>query len=846
MFQFIAWYLLVSLLGWLTFPLAYRLFPALADRGFSLARTFGMLVWGYIFWMAASLGLIQNNGGGLLLALGVLAVVSGSALLRPEGRKALGEWIRPNVRLIVTVEVLFFLAFAAVAVVRACSPEIAGTEKPMEVAFINAIMRSPTFPPRDPWLSGYAISYYYFGYVMAAMLAKATGTLGSVAFNLMLALVFALSAVGAYGVLYNLLSAWRRHRTRGANPKPATGLPLLGPFFLLAVSNFEGFLDVLHNLGLFWKLNPDGSGISSFWTWLGLLDLSQAPVQPLGWMPERNWWWWRASRVIQDLNLAGKVTGQSEIIDEFPAFSYILGDLHPHVLAMPFGLLAVAVALNLFLGGWNGETNLGAYRLPIRPAGLFWGGLVLGGLAFLNTWDILVGFALIVCAFVLARALETGWTWKRVTDALALALPLGLLSIMLYLPFYVGFSSQAGGILPNLIYPTRGVQMWVMFGPLFLAMFAYLAYLWRVEKQAVGWRVGIALAVAGIVLLWGCSWLLALWKPDYFSGILNEQCSGSAALCFYLAAWRRFIYGGSLLTLFALLGMGLAFLVRTEKGNGKAETAADRPAPASLNPAGFVVLLVCLGTLLVLAPDFVFLRDQFGWRLNTVFKFYYQAWLLWSVAAAFGVAVLLQALRAVWKWSFRVGLAAVVLMALAYPIFGVLSRTSYFQVPTFFRVLKSARLAGDASSWRTAAQVWTLDGGAYYQKIFPDDMAAAIWLRSAPDGNIVEATRQDASYRDEFDLISTYSGLPTILGWPGHESQWRGTYDGLQQRMDDIQRLYETNRWDEAQFILLKYYVRYVYVGTQEHDTYHVNALKFQQHLTSVFNQGQVTIYEVP
>jgi uncharacterized membrane protein len=66
----------------------------------------------------------------------------------------------------------------------------------MELAFINAILRSPTFPPHDPWLSGFSISYYYFGYVLTAMLAKFTGTLGSVAFNLMLALIFALSASG--------------------------------------------------------------------------------------------------------------------------------------------------------------------------------------------------------------------------------------------------------------------------------------------------------------------------------------------------------------------------------------------------------------------------------------------------------------------------------------------------------------------------------------------------------------------------------------------------------------------------------------------------------------------------
>ena len=154
---------------------------------------------------------------------------------------------------------------------------------------------------------------------------------------------------------------------------------------------------------LFWKFGPDGTATSTFWKWLDLQDLRTAPGLPLGWMPERFYWWWRASRVITEYNLAGV---WHEIIDEFPFFSYLLGDLHPHVLAMPFDLLAVGVALNLFMGGWKGETNLGFYRLPVRPAGLFFGALVLGGLAFLNTWDILSGFALLVGAYALLRALE--------------------------------------------------------------------------------------------------------------------------------------------------------------------------------------------------------------------------------------------------------------------------------------------------------------------------------------------------------------------------------------------------------------------------------------------------------
>jgi YYY domain-containing protein len=849
MTQFFLWYLLVSALGWLTFPLAYRLFPALADRGFSMARSLGMLVWAFIFWMMASLGIVQNDGGGLLLGLVILVVVSGSILARKEMRSTLREWIKSNVKLIVTVEVLFFLTFAFLAFVRAGNPEIVGTEKPMELAFINAILRSPTFPPHDPWLSGYAISYYYFGYVMTAMLAKATGTLGSIAFNLMLALVFALSAVGAYGLLFNLLVAWRKdHPAKGAI-KSLTGLPLLGPLFLLFVSNFEGFLEILHRHGAFWKFGPDGTVTSSFWKWLDLQDLRTPPTLPLGWIPERFYWWWRASRVITEYNLAGV---WHEIIDEFPFFSYLLGDLHPHVLAMPFDFLVVGVTLNLFMGGWKGVTNLGFYRLPIRRGGLFFAALVLGGLAFLNTWDILSGFALLVGAFALQRAMESGWTWKRVEDVFALGIPLGLLAILLYLPFYMGFSSQAGGILPNLENPTRGAQLWIMFGPIFLAIFAFLIHLWRTEKRPARWKVGFGLASALALLLWGVSWLLGLvakfTNPDLVAAYLAGDGMLNTALFFSATCVRRLSFIGGLLTLIFLLGSTLAFLLKGEifkRNTEMFESRTEHDSRTDYDPYQFVLFLILVGGVLVLAPDFVFLRDQFANRMNTIFKFYYQAWWLLSVAAAFGVAVLLQNLRGAWNWVYRVGLAITLFMALVYPVLGLLTKTENFKVPAFQQSLEQSRAGGNPPDWKTAAQVWTLDGGAFFEKVEPDDMAAAEWLRSATYGVIVEASKTDASYTD-YARISTYSGLPTVLGWPMHEAQWRGTYDPQGTRQDDIRRLYETSKWDEAQTILAQYGIRYVFVGTLERSTYHINDAKFQAHLLPVFQQGQVTIYEVP
>jgi hypothetical protein len=125
------------------------------------------------------------------------------------------------------------------------------------------------------------------------------------AFNLMVSLIFGLSAVGAYGILYNLLAMHQRRRPEPVEWSTVEGqpsgqpslssflFPLLGPLFLLIVSNVEGFLEVLHRKGFFWNFGAQRSPTSSFWTWLDLKDLSAPPLQPLGWIPERFWWWYR-------------------------------------------------------------------------------------------------------------------------------------------------------------------------------------------------------------------------------------------------------------------------------------------------------------------------------------------------------------------------------------------------------------------------------------------------------------------------------------------------------------------------------------------------------------------------
>ncbi len=316
--------------------------------------------------------------------------------------------------------------------------------------------------------------------------------------------------------------------------------------------------------------------------------MSQPPVPPLGWIPDRYLWWWRASRVISDYDLSG---GFKEIIDEFPFFSFLHADLHPHVLAIPFSLLAIGAALNLFLGGWRGELDLFGFRLRINLTGFAFLGLLLGGLAFLNTWDILVAAVLIVGSYVLSRVRESGWAWERAEDVFVLGIPLGIFSFLLYLLFYIGFSSQLGGILPNLVYPTRGAHLWIMLVTLLLPLYAYLIYLWRSEKRTGRWRLAFWLSLGLVLSLWVISWLIGLVirtaAPEVGDLFLQMQGVTDMGALFVQAGLKRLSHIGSLLTLLAVLVPALAFLLqqRPEIGDygrgylGRPDAAVRPPRP---------------------------------------------------------------------------------------------------------------------------------------------------------------------------------------------------------------------------------------------------------------------------
>ena len=802
----VLWYLLVAGFGWLSFPIAYRFLKALPDRGYAFGRALGLLLWGFVFWTLSSYGLLQNDLGGLITAAVLLTALSWWAWRQlPPGE--LRAWLRAHRFLVVAMELLFLVAFVFMAFVRYSRPEIFHTEQPMELAFINAILRSPSMPPHDPWLAGFSISYYYFGYLLVAMLAKLVGVTGSIAFNLGFITIFASAALGAYGLAVNLLSLYKPKAQRAL-----LWLACLAPLFVLVLGNAEGLLELAHARHAFWSADASGAQTSGFWTWLDVEDLTNPPSAEPRWTPRNYatgfWWWWRASRVINDQTFSG---GDQELIDEFPAFSFTLGDLHPHVLSMPFIMLAAGLALNVYLGGAERKEPLPFLKLRIEPGFLVLVACVLGALAFLNIWDFPIYVGLFALAYGLRTAQQAGWSWQRGFELVRLGFLLLIGGVVLYLPFYVGFTSQAGGVLPNLLNPSRGIHLWIMFGTLLIPLFAYLLFLWRREGTWSRLLTNILFGLVFVAGLWLFSLLISWLYATFFAGgelgqalaSLGAPDLGSLLL---VSITRRLAAAGGWLTLSILLGIACGLLVK-QAPNKEAGTA---PFAART----FVVLLVFLGALLVTAPEFVYLRDQFGTRMNTVFKFYFQAWQLWAVAAAVASAILLQELRRWGRVLFTVLLALVLATGLIYPLF------------SFSDVARNP--------------VGSLDGASY---LSPEVVQGIQWLQQAPLGNLVEAV--GGSYDANYARYATHSGQPGLMGWPGHEGQWRGgNVDWA--RIDDIQVLYSAADWQTAQAILEKYDVKYVVVGEWERNSYSVSESLFVENLIVAFQNPSVTIYQVP
>jgi YYY domain-containing protein len=775
----LAWWLVLQLFALAVLPAVLRIFRNLPDAGWAFARPVGLLFVGFLFWHGATFGLLSNAWPSIL---GTLLVVA--ALCWVLGwREAVGlaAFVRERRRTILTTEALFSLAFLAWVGVRAFDPDITATEKPMELLFLNGVLRSEQFPPIDPWLSGYAISYYYFGYLITGMIARLAAVPAEIAFNLMLPTLFALTATGAFAI--------------GACLGRTLRSGLLAAGLVLLVANLEPVFEILNANGL---LSP---GLQQF---LEIKDMPPPHDAP-GLFPGDNWWWFRATRVVGTPNGSLDYT-----INEFPFFSFVLGDMHPHVLALPFLFVAVGFALNLLRT--PGGLSLAALRrdpwtvLPV--------GVLFGGIGFLNTWDMPTMLFVLAGAFALHRLLDRGVIDRRlVREVLYGAVGALVLCIVLYLPFYLVFRSQAGGV--GVVVTKTQLKHFAMFwGPTYLLMLTFL-----LQQLSDTLRQAPKESWTRSPFVWGGTVLLALIAMLLYAPVVGLTLPLLVAA---LAVMSHHLVAPALPAIEPV--DEAPHPVRRRPRRAEAVEIAGGALPATVPREHlFALLLAFTGLLLILGTELVFIRDHFGNRMNTVFKLYYQAWALLALAGAYAAPLLLARLRSVPGKLWGGLLAALFAVTLLYPIGATLDKTNDF------------------------SRQPTLDGIAFWGRVKPDELPAIRWLQANVVGTpvIVEAT--GGSYRQEFGRFSSMTGLPTLLGWEGHEGQWRGRVEDAEQRKRDIDTIYRSTDQRQVLSTMAKYRAEYLVIGQTERDTYgrQANLDRYGQFMDVAYRQGSVTIYRI-
>jgi YYY domain-containing protein len=805
--QFLGWYFIITLVGLAALPLTLRLFGAFPGGKTAFARPLGILLTGYLFWIGNALGLLRNETGGAWLALLAAAALS----------LWLGRGLRDRLRAVdwnaaLLVEIVFLVGFIAWALVRAYDPAASHTEKPMDLMFMASIWASPTFPPHDAWLSGYPIAYYYGGYWMVMTLGRLIGSPPEIAYTLGQAAWFGLLLSSSFGLIYALL-----RQVRHAGAQVGRVVATLGGLLAAAMVGLAGNVQAI----LEW-LYAQGVNVTPLANFAQVRGFPESARVTHSWSIDPSWWWWRTSRVLADRSLTGD---HREVIAEFPAFSYVLGDNHPHVLAMPFVILVIALALAWFLQREAPAAE--GMRAPLLPPDRLLLGvttLALGSLLWLNTWDFPPYWLLLVAAaFVAAPAGKGERRWGRAAVVGAILLGGG---ILLFLPYFLTAQSQARGIAANFFNPTRLGQFLWMFLPALLAVCALLIIAWREAAPRRNTLILMIVAAIGLPILFlSAAWVLVMnsTMAERFLAENPVPQTGSAnQLAYLLERWIASPW--TLLLVAILLAVTVALWWRRV-----AQLDAERqPPPLATTATTFALMLAVLGLLLVYAPEFIFLRDNFGTRMNTVFKFYYQGWLLLGLAGAYGITHALAHLRAPERSITAVIFAApallLVLMGLVFPLAGAWSKTNGF--------------AGTA----------TFDASAWIRNSSPGEWAAAHWLRDLAPPNAVVLEAVGDSYQSDRSRISTLSGRATLLGWIGHERQWRGA-DYAQMaagREDAAERIYRFAQPAEIVQLVEEWEIDFVVVGPSERNVYAITPLeeeRFASVMDLVLDQDGVRLY---
>ncbi|MBO9542045.1 hypothetical protein J7643_15775 [bacterium] len=546
--------------GWIALPLSRRAFPNHPALAWGLSKTIGLLLVGWVVWLAAVVGHVPFERPLVLVTTLALALAAtGWTLWRDRiGLEQLGQ------ALALRQERWFLAAFVGYLFIRGFNPDILWGEKLSDAMFLSALLHDSQVPPRDLWLAGETVNYYYFGYFLVAMIAKALGTPLGLAFNLALALLFALSTSGMAAILL----AWLR--------------PAEGDLKLKWIAAGLGFQFFLGNLAGGVRLIENAR------------EVLAGPWERIG---------MGATRVLTFNN----IPSPGSTISEFPSFTFLFADLHPHLIAIPFSFLYLAGAFNLLVG---------------RVTWIFWAlmALTVGSFAAMNSWEVPIAAFVLFTAACLGAAGSSA-PIKRACLRGALVFGACAAGLAAFFPFFQHFVAPHGAKGIQLILDSRiTLGSWLQhFG-----LFVFLAGTWLILRVRANKARLTLFGLPG----WASGGLMLL-LPALIAIVLRSPLLGLLSL--------------GLVTLGGLLWVEKSPQIR------------------------FGLLSLALALAIAVGADLFSIHDH-G---NTIFKLYMPVWTLLSLGSVLALKEVLRwfadrprAPRRVWKASF----GTLVALALTFPL----------------------------------------------------------------------------------------------------------------------------------------------------------------------------------
>jgi YYY domain-containing protein len=800
------WYIHLFFIGIIFLPLTKRLFSKFFDKGYAFSKTLGVICISYLTFILGIFHIAPFTQTILYLVIGIFGAINLYIYLKSDDK---GEFIFGHFSkqfVYIFEELLFIVSILFLAYVRGQEPSLHGLEKFMDFGFMNSILNSTHFPPLDMWYSagpdlkgvehaaGFPINYYYFGHLTGAMLIKLTNIPSYIGYNLVLATIFAQAITLTFSLTANVIHSLQNGISKQIKGPSITTyiFGLLGSFLLNLAGN-------LHTIYLFTKGYTNDSP-TPFWKIWSSFDPGK-------------YWYPNATRFIPFT------------IHEFPSYSYVVADLHGHVFDIPFVLLTLAVLFHTFFGRFldassgkkevNKPTRVkkGQYRSQfsmycneIKKTVVSWNGLITVFLGFMcavqymtNAFD---------GPFYLLLTLILFFVMYRLSQTFVIhAVLLCAVYFIVSLPFTLHFSLFVSGIgvncPPNFLFQSSaspGTSLKI--GP-------FLFEKGNCQKSPL-WM---------LFLLWG-----------FF--------------------WTNFIIFLSILTKETFFGK---------------KRVDEKSRQYSIDV--FMLILFCFGTFLLIIPEFFYVKDIYPahFRANTMFKLGYQAFMMMSIASTYVLYrvkqltphnpyltkalaimvfvvfyVIFQSSKAPTTPSvsampleylffvpfiflivsiifyrrspdtilgliFTYVLAHLIMLVAVYP---------FFSFPSYYTSLQKKNPALGQPVVKTS-----LDGQAWVAPLYSEDLELINYINAHITGQPVILEAQGDSYTD-YDVISAYTGNPTISGWWVHEWLWRGSADVVGKRIPDITNIYESTDLSLTKSLLQKYHVKYVIVSQMEHKKY--------------------------